>query len=132
MISKKLVGAFVLSSVGLSLFTGLEAYAFTEYTINVPKTTSSDKPNGKDPYSPEMVSYPEKDFTSKISSSQEGNGTITTMWMEIQYGTDNTSKAVNVKQGGGYYYAGHQGAGLTKKTWHNITSENNNFNAKEY
>lgn len=133
MFSKKLMGSLALGGMGLSMFAGLQGVdAWTNYSIQTPATSANSKPNGKDLYNVEMVSYPDNDFAAKLIQSGEGKGTLTTMWMELQNSTTNTSNGVNVKQGGSVYYASHKGAGYTKSTWHNITVENNNFNAKSY
>ncbi|WP_390407995.1 DUF2712 domain-containing protein [Lacticaseibacillus jixiensis] len=128
----KLISILGLSAFGVALAVGASTTAaYTNYSFGVPQTTKSSKPNNKDYDAAEMVSHPDRPFTTALTHSEEGNGTIMTMWMELQNATVNTSNGVNVKQYDTpvYYNAAHKGAGLTKGTWHNITAENNNFNA---
>ncbi|WP_424685905.1 hypothetical protein [Enterococcus sp.] len=135
MISKKLTAGLVLCGLALTTVGGVQSYAKSNYMISVP-TTTDNKPNGKDPYSTERVSHPSNPFATCVitSTESENSGTITTQWMEIHNGTTNTSKGVDVKQSKSvvWHYANHIGQGLVSQTYHNITSENNNFNAKGY
>lgn len=109
--------------------------AFSPYTIGVPKTTKSSKPNGKDLAHPERVSHPSNKFASHLETSGEGEGTYTTMWMELRYGTINTASGAKTRQSydkNEFYLSKHKNAGLTAGTWHNVAAENNNFSAGSY
>lgn len=131
----KLVTLLGLSALGMTLAAGAGTIgAYTNYSIAVPQTTSNSKPNAKDNINWEMVSHPSNAFASAITATTEGPGTVMTQWMEIRYGTANTAHGVDVKQfpSTTYYHSAHIGQGLIKGTSHNITSENNNFNAKAY
>ncbi|MFD1430039.1 DUF2712 domain-containing protein [Lacticaseibacillus mingshuiensis] len=110
--------------------------AFTDYTIGVPATTKTAKPNSKDLNNPEMVSNPARSFAVCVLMTTEGSGkgTITTLWMEYQNATINTSYGANDKQSNEieYQLRAHKNQGLIKGTWHNVTAENNNYSAKAF
>lgn len=60
-----------------------------------------------------------------LTSSGEGQGTLTTFWLEHGNGT-NVSKAYDTKQGSGKHY--HSAYTSASESYVRLTAENNNYN----